>query len=147
MTENQPEFIQAVLDECHCEGMNPLSVPEPTPCDGWLQHRKCESLAGAVLDFCAQGIGATLAHAASATAVVIADWIPCAEQLPIACSFRNDVSESDEVLVTYDGHVAIAALERYEDGLRIVWRAAGDHVLESVTHWMPLPTAPGPEGR
>jgi hypothetical protein len=62
--------------------------------------------------------------------------------LPIACSFRNLISESDEVLVTYDGHVAIAALERYEGGLRIVWRAAGDHVLGSVTHWMPLPDAP-----
>ena len=49
-----------------------------------------------------------------------ASWIPCAEMLPIACSFRNLISESDEVLVTYDGHVAIAALERYEGGLRIV---------------------------
>jgi hypothetical protein len=68
-----------------------------------------------------------------------ASWIPCTERLPIACFFSNCVSESDQVLVTCHGHVTIAELERYEDG---IWRGTGDHVLESVTHWMPLPDAP-----
>jgi hypothetical protein len=35
--------LRVVLDSCHCP-----QPTEPTPCDGWLQHRRCDALAGAL---------------------------------------------------------------------------------------------------
>ena len=37
------ERIEAAIDSCAC-----LQGPTPNPCDGWLQHRKCDSLAEAL---------------------------------------------------------------------------------------------------
>jgi hypothetical protein len=72
----------------------------------------------------------------------VGDWIPCSERLPAGVYIVGDVSESLEVLVTLHGCVTIARLERYDGGASRLWRAAGDHVLGSVTYWMPLPIVP-----
>ena len=37
------EQAARIIDSCHC-----LQPAEPSPCDGWLQHRKCDSLAHAI---------------------------------------------------------------------------------------------------
>ena len=35
--------LRKALDSCHCP-----QPTEPTPCDGWLQHRRCDALDGAL---------------------------------------------------------------------------------------------------
>lgn len=61
------------------------------------------------------------------------EWIACGEQLPAV---------GETVLVSSDGYVSVGELERSGANYRYFTSVATGREL-TVTHWMPLPAAPG----
>ena len=65
------EQAARVADSCHCQ-----MGPDPSPCDGWLQHRKCDSLRDAIAAAIAQARREEWEACANIAEREPYDWVP-----------------------------------------------------------------------